>query len=78
MLAKGFLLVCVLSSPSERLFSSRYGIVTYKRGKLSPRTTSILMTLKSWGKKDEADSDDEEFVKIQINFHDVMLSSSLF
>ena len=32
-----------------------------KKGKLSPRTISILMTLKSWGKKDEADSDEEEF-----------------
>ena len=31
------------------------------RGKLSPRTISILMILKSWDKKDEADSDEEEF-----------------
>ena len=61
MLAKGFLSVCALSSPSECLFSSRRGIVTYKRGKLSARTISILMTLKSWGKTDEADTDEEEF-----------------
>ena len=43
------------------LFLSGRRIVTYKRGKLSPRTISILLTLKLWGKKDEADSDDEEF-----------------
>ena len=47
MLAKGFLSICASSSPSLRLFSLGQGIVTYKRGKLSPRTTSILMTLKS-------------------------------
>ena len=39
----------------------RRGIVTYEREKLYPRTISILMTLKSWGKKDEANSDKEEF-----------------
>ena len=61
LLAKGFLSVCASSSPSERLFSSGRGIVTYKRGKLSARTISILMTLKSWGKTDEADTDEEEF-----------------
>ena len=61
MLTKGFILVCALSSPSQCLFSSRRGIVTYKRGKLSPRTISVLMTLKLWGKKDEANSDEEEF-----------------
>ena len=61
MLANGFLPVCASSSPSERLFSSRRGIVTYKRGKLSARTISILMTLKSWGKMDEGDVDEEEF-----------------
>ena len=33
------------------------GIVTYKRGRLSPRTISILMTLKSWSSKDEIDND---------------------
>ena len=61
LLAKGFLSVCASSSPSEHLFSSRWGIVTCKRRKLSPRTISILMTLKSCGKKDEVDSDKEEF-----------------
>ena len=61
MLAKGFLSVCASSSPSERLFSSGWGIVTYKRGKLSARTISILMTLKSWGKTNEADTDEDEF-----------------
>ena len=61
MLAKGFLSVCALSSPSKRLFSLGRGIVTYKRGKLSARTISILMTLKWWGKTDEADTDEEEF-----------------
>ena len=61
MLAKGFPSVCASSSLSERLFSSRRGIVTYKRGKLSTRTISILMTLKSWGKTDEADTNEEEF-----------------
>ena len=61
MLAKGFLSVCASSSPSERLFSSRRGIVTCKREKLSARTISILMTLKSWDKNDEADTDQQEF-----------------
>ena len=61
MLEKGFLLVCALSSPSKRHFSSRHGILTYKKGKLSPRTISIVMTLKSGVRKDEADSDVEEF-----------------
>ena len=61
MLAKGFLSICASSSPSKRLFSSGRGIVTYKRGKLSPRTISILMTLKSRGKKDEVNTDEEEF-----------------
>ena len=37
------------------------GIITYKRGKLSARTLSILMTLKSWGKTDKADTNEEEF-----------------
>ena len=36
-------------------------IVTYKREKLSPRTISILMTLKSQGKKDEVNTNEEEF-----------------
>ena len=61
MLEKGFLSVCASSSPLERLFSSGRGIITYKRGKLFARTISILMTLKSWGKTDEADTDEEEF-----------------
>ena len=61
MLAKGFLSVCASSSPLDCLFLSRRGIVTYKRGKLSARTISILMTLKLWGKTDEADTDEEEF-----------------
>ena len=60
MLAKGFLSVCVSSSPTKRLFLFGRGIVTYKKEKLSPRIISILMTLKSWGKKDEAESDEEE------------------
>ena len=61
MLVKGFLSICASSSPSERLFSSRRGIITYKKGKLFARTISILMTSKSWGKTDEADTDEEEF-----------------
>ena len=61
MLEKGFLSICALSSPSTCLFSSGHGIVTYKRGKLSPRTISILLTLKLWDKKDDTDSDEEEF-----------------
>ena len=61
ILAKGFLSICASSSPPERLFSSGWEIVTYKRGKLSAITISILMTLKSWGKTDEADADEEEF-----------------
>ena len=36
------------------------------------------MTLKSWGKKDEVDSDEEEFGEDETNFHVIMLSSSLF
>ena len=67
MLAKEFLSVCALSSPSERLFSSGKGFVTYKRGKLSSRTISILMTLKSWGKTDEVDTYEEEFGKADKN-----------
>ena len=59
MLSKGFLSVCALSSPSDRLFTSGQGIITYIRGKLSPRAISILMTLKSWVKKDEADNYEE-------------------
>ena len=61
MLAKGFILVYALSSPSKCLFSSGRGIVTHKREKLSLITISIFMTLKSWDKKDEATSDEEEF-----------------
>ena len=60
ILAKGFLSVYASSSPSERLFTLRQGIVTYKRGRLSPKTISILMTLKSWSSKDEIDIDVEE------------------
>ena len=67
MLAKEFLSVCALSSLSEPLFSSGQGIVTYKRGKLSIRTISILMALKSWGKTDEADTYEEEFGKADKN-----------
>ena len=63
ILAKGFLSVCASRSPSERIFSSRRGIVTYKRGRLSQKTTSILMTLKSWSNKDEIDNDVEELGK---------------
>ena len=33
------------------------------------------MTLKSWGKKDEEDSDEDEFGE---NINSIMLSSSLF
>ena len=47
ILAKGFLSVCASSSLLERLFSLGRAIVTYKRGRLSPKTVSILMTLKS-------------------------------
>ena len=61
MLAKGFILVCALSSPSECLFSSGQRIITHKREKLSLITIFIFMTLKSWDKKDEANSDEEEF-----------------
>ena len=61
MFTKGFLLAWC--SPSKRLFSSRRGIVTCKKGKLSPRTISILTILKLWGKKDESDSDEEQFGK---------------
>ena len=78
MLAKGFLSVHASSSPSERLFSSGRGSVTYKRGKLSPRIISVLMTLKSWVKKDEIDNDDEEFDEDGSNFYEVMLSPTFF
>ena len=60
MLAMGFLSIGASSSASKHLFSSRRGIVTYKRGKLAPKTISILMTLKWWDKKDETDNDEEE------------------
>ena len=60
ILAKGFLSVCASSSPSECLFSSGRGIVTYKRERLSPKTISILITLKSWSYTDEIDNDVEE------------------
>ena len=36
------------------------------------------MTLKSWGKKDEVDSDEEEFGEDETNFYAIMLSSYLF
>ena len=78
MLAKGFLSVCASSSPSECHFSSGQGTVTYKRGTLFPRPISILMTLKSWDKKDEGDSDKKNLMKIQTNFHVIMVSSSFF
>ena len=63
MLAKGFLSICASSSLSECLFSSGRGIVTYKKEKISPKTIFILVTLKWWDKKDEANSDEEEFCK---------------
>ena len=60
ILAKGFLSLCASSSLSKCLFLSGRGIITYKRGRLSPKTISILMTLKSWSYKDEIDNDVEE------------------
>ena len=60
VLAKGFLLVCASSSPSYRIFSSGRGIVMYKRERLSPRTISILMTLKYWGYNDKIDNNMEQ------------------
>ena len=53
-------------------FLIKTGIVTHKRGKLSPITISILITLKLWDKNEEADSDE-----MQTNFHTIILSSSL-
>ena len=61
MLAKGFLSFFYFKLSIRASFLIRRGIITYKRGKLSPRIISILMTLKLWGKEDEADSDEEEF-----------------
>ena len=48
VLTKDFLSICVLSSPSECLFSTSRGIITFRRGRLAPSTISTLMTLKSW------------------------------
>ena len=64
ILEKGFLSVCASSSPFERLFSSGRGIFTYKRGRLSPKTLLILMTLKSWSYKDGIDNDVEELGEV--------------
>ena len=52
VLAKEFLSICPLSSPSERLFSTCRGIITFRRGRLAPDTISVLMTLKSWTRED--------------------------
>ena len=58
VLAKEFLSICASSSPSERLFSTGRGIITYRRGRLPPDTISALMTLKSW-RREDATRDDE-------------------
>ena len=58
VLAKEFLSICASSSPSERLFSTGRGIITFRRGRLAPDTISTLMTLKSWSRED-ATRDDE-------------------
>ena len=65
VLAKEFLSICVSSSPSERLFSTGRGIITFRRGRLAPDTISALMTLKSWTREDvtrahESDCEVEE------------------
>ena len=58
MLAKEFLSICALSSPSKRRFSIVRGIITFRRGMIAPDTISDLMTLKSWSRED-ATRDDE-------------------
>ena len=65
VLTKEFLSICAWSSPSERLFSTGGGIITFRRGMLAPDTISALMTLKSWSCEDvtrdnEIDSEVEE------------------
>ena len=52
VLAKEFFSICASSYPSERLFSTSRGIITFRRGRLSPDTISALMTLKSWTHED--------------------------
>ena len=58
VLAKELLSICASSSPSERLFSTSRGIITFRRGRLAPDIISALMTLKSWSRED-ATQDDE-------------------
>ena len=48
ILAKDFLLICATSSPTERFFSSRRGIITYTRSRLNAESIATLMTLKCW------------------------------
>ena len=52
LLAKEFLSICASSSPSERLFSTGRGIITFRRGRLAPDAISALMILKSWTHED--------------------------
>ena len=58
MLAKEFLSICASSSPSEHLFSTDRGIITFRRGRLAPNTISAMMTLKSWSCEDATEDDE--------------------
>ena len=66
MLAKDFLSIFASSSPSERLFSTGRGIITFRRGSLAPDTISALMTLKSWS-HEHAIEDDEIDLEVEDN-----------
>ena len=58
MLAKEFISICASSSPSELLFSTSRGIITFRRGMLAPDTMSALMTLKSLSQEDATEDDE--------------------
>ena len=52
VLAREFLSICALSSPSEHLFSMGRRIIRFCRGRLAPDTISALMMLKSSSNED--------------------------
>ena len=64
VLAKEFLFICALSSPSEYLFFIGRGIIIFRRGRRASDTISALMTLKSWSRED-ATRDNEINSKVE-------------
>ena len=65
MLTKEFLSIYASSSPSEQLFFTSRGIITFRRRRrLAPNTIYALMTLKSWSCED-ATRDDEIDLEVE-------------